>query len=83
MRISKVTLNSVVIVRFNYRVQSVQNYSLIDDKVLRVKIIPGEDSDPNYLGFLWNVTLMRAKEMRINLTFEHPERISSQMVRLS
>jgi hypothetical protein len=48
--------------------------------VLQVSVLPGPDSDPSDLGFTWNVTSQADKKMKIQMYFQHPEKVSANRV---
>lgn len=39
-------------------------------------MLPGPDSDPSDLGFMWNVTMQDNNELTVQVYYDFPEKIS-------
>ena len=56
------------------------NITAIDSDVMNIRVMPGADSDPKYLRInSWTVTKFTELAMQIQLEFENPLRISSNI----
>jgi hypothetical protein len=80
VKIKSISPQALVIVSFNLRMRVPGNITAIDSDVMNIRVMPGADSDPKYLRInSWTVTKFTELAMQIQLEFENPLRISSNI----
>ena len=80
VKIKSISPQALVIVSFNLRMRVPGNITAIDSDVMNIRVMPGADSDPKYLRInSWTVTKFTELSMHIQLDFENPLRISSNI----
>jgi hypothetical protein len=80
VKIKSISPQALVIVSFNLRMRVPENITAIDSDVMSIRVMPGADSDAKYLRInSWTVTKFTELTMQIQLEFENPLRISSNI----
>ncbi len=68
-KIKSINQYGIVVIEFTHELKHIKNYNKIDNRILKVVVLPGQDSNINDLKFNWTVESFSGKEITLKLDF--------------